>query len=1038
MNPSKIFIARPIATSLMMVALFLSGIIAYGLLPLSALPEVDYPTIRISTLYPGASPEVMTARVTAPLERQLGQIAGLTQMTSSSSGGVSVITLQFALEVKLDVAEQEVQAAINTAANLLPDDLPNPPIYSKVNPSDAPILTLSLRSKSLSLPELNDFVETRLAQRISQLSGVGLVTIGGKQRPAVRIQVNPRLLATHGLNSEDVRTAIMAANTNQAKGNFDGDRLSYAIDSNDQLRTSEEFKELIITYINNAPLKLKDVATVIDAAENIKQSAWMNEDPAIILYIQKQPGANVVKVADRVKELLQKNSQTIPSTITLDILTDRTLTIRASVEEAQFELLLAILLVIAVNYFFLRTLTFTLIPSIVIPLSLIGTVGAMYLMGFSLNNLTIMSLIIATGFVVDDAIVMIENISRYIEDGESPLNAALKGSGQIAFTIISLTLSLIAVMIPLLFMGDVVGRLFREFALTLSICVLISGFISITLTPMMCAHLLPAHSKNSSPSEGDPRRDSLFQKILNFYALSLRWVFEHQKLTLAVFFITILMTGALYYFMPKGFFPEQDTGVILGISEARDTISFKAMKTKQKKLTRLILEDPDIANVASFVGVDSSNPTLNSGQVQITLKPFEKRTRSAAEIMSALEKKVAHLEDISLYLQPLQDIALDDRVSRTRYQLSVSATDEEAVSHWSSLLMDRLKDRPEIQDVATNLQSRGRQTLVTIDRDQAARFNITAEMINDTLYNAFGQRQVSTIFTQLNQYYVILEALPEFQNTSKSLNDLYIKSDGQRPVPLSLLLKVQEANGPLVISRQGQFPMATLSFNLASGVSLSDALEAIAEVNQELAPPLSVEISAEGTAKVFQSALSNQIWLILAALVVVYIVLGILYESYIHPLTILSTLPSAGFGALLALILTRHDFSVVCLIGVILLIGIVKKNGILIVDFAIEQERRHHKNAKDAIFEASLLRFRPILMTTFAALFGAIPLAFGWGVGAEIRRPLGITLMGGLVISQVLTLYTTPIVYLFFDRLAKRLKIFLKTSSRKRPKRSSS
>ncbi|MBX9696676.1 MAG: efflux RND transporter permease subunit [Alphaproteobacteria bacterium] len=1032
MNPSKLFIERPIATSLIMVALFLSGIIAYGLLPLSALPEVDYPTIRISTLYPGASPEVMTARVTAPLERRLGQIAGLNQMTSSSSGGVSVITLQFALEVKLDVAEQEVQAAINTASNLLPNDLPNPPIYSKVNPSDAPILTLSLRSKSLSLPELNDFVETRLTQRISQLSGVGLVTIGGKQRPAVRIQVNPRLLATYGLNSEDVRTAIMAANTNQAKGSFDGDRLSYAIDSNDQLRTSKEFKELIIAFVNNSPLKLKDVATVIDAAENTKQSAWMNTDPAVILYIQKQPGANVVKVAERVKDLLQKSRQTIPSDITLDIITDRTLTIRACVEEAQFELLLAMLLVIAVNYFFLRTMTFTLIPSIVIPLSLIGTVGAMYLMGFSLNNLTIMSLIIATGFVVDDAIVMIENISRYIENGETPLNAALKGSGQIAFTIISLTLSLIAVMIPLLFMGDVVGRLFREFALTLSVCILISGFISLTLTPMMCAHILLESPKGSN----EPSHEgSLFQKVLNFYALSLRWVLGHQKLTLTVFITTVLMTGTLYYFMPKGFFPEQDTGVILGISEARDTISFKAMMDKQKKIIRLILEDPDIENVASFIGVDSANPTLNSGQIQINLKPFKERTRRAAAIIDALEKKVAHLEDISLYLQPLQDIALDDRISRTRYQVSVSATDETAVEHWSSVLIGRLKNLPEIQDVATNLQSRGRQTLLTLDRDQAARFNITAEMINDTLYNAFGQRQVSTIFTQLNQYYVILEALPEFQTTSEHLKDLYIQSHGKHPVPLSLLLKIQEANGPLVISRQGQFPMATLSFNLAPRVSLSDALKAIAQVSQEIEAPSSVDINMEGTAKVFQSALSNQIWLILAALVVVYIVLGILYESYIHPLTILSTLPSAGFGALLALILTRHDFSVVCLIGVILLIGIVKKNGILIVDFAIEQERRHHKNAQDAIFEASLLRFRPILMTTFAALFGAAPLAFGWGVGAEIRRPLGITLMGGLVISQVLTLYTTPIIYLFFDRLSKRLKMLFQKRKLKKSER---
>lgn len=1018
MNPSKFFIQRPIATSLLMIALLLSGLMAYQLIPLSALPEVDYPTIRISTLYPGGSPDVVTARITAPLERQLGQIAGLNQMTSSSSGGVSVITLQFDLAIKIDSAEQEVQAAINAASNFLPTDLPNPPIYSKVNPADAPIITLALHSSALSPYQINEFAETRLAQRISQLSGVGLVTIGGQQRSSVRIQVNPQLIGSYGLNFDDIRTIVESANTNQAKGTFDGDRLSYTIESNDQLSTSEEFANLIIAYKNGNPLRLKDVGQVINDAENTKQAAWMNDKKAIILYVQKQPGSNIIQVAERVKGLLKKIEPTIPKNLEINIISDRTTTIRSSVEEAQFELLLAILLVVAVNYFFLRKVSFTIIPSVVIPLSLIGTLGAMYLMGFSLNNLTIMALVIATGFVVDDAIVMIENISRFIEMGYSAFDAALKGSSQIAFTIISLTISLIAVMIPLLFMGEVIGRLFKEFALTLSVCILISGVISLTLTPMMCAHFLSG--SNTKKQSNEHKSSSYFEKLLALYARSLQWVLAHQRLTLSVFFGTLVLTVMLFVYIPKGFFPEQDTGIILGITEASDSISFDAMQKKQRKIIDVLLEDPDILNVASFVGVDTNNPTLNSGQVQIALKPLDQRSRRALDIINDIENKIRLFDDITLYLQPLQDISLDDRVSRTQYQLSVSATDKDLVEYWSNHLLEGLRKHDELEDLATNLQSKGLSAFITIDRDKASRFGITAQMIDNALYNAFGQRQISTIFTQLNQYYVILEAQPYFQTTVERLDDIYLIGLNQSKIPLHSLVKIEQRNAPLVISRQGQFPSATLSFNLAPNVSLSDAAAIIERVKLESEIPPTVDVSFEGTAKVFQNSLNHQTWLILAALVVVYIVLGMLYESYIHPLTILSTLPSAGFGALLVLVLTNHEFSIVCLIGVILLIGIVKKNGILIVDFAIDQERSAKKSPLEAIYEASILRFRPILMTTFAALFGALPLAFGTGVGAEIRRPLGITLMAGLLISQFLTLYTTPVIYLLFDRLHRR------------------
>lgn len=1023
MNPSKLFILRPVATSLIMIALLLSGLIAYRVLPLSALPEVDYPTIRISTVYPGASPDVVTSRITAPLERQLGQIAGLNQMTSSSSNGVSVITLQFSLDVRLDVAEQEVQAAMNTANNFLPDDLPNPPVYNKVNPADAPIMTLGLRSNSLSLPQINDFAETLLSQRISQLTGVGLVTIGGKKRPAVRVQVNPKILASYGLNLDDIRTVITASNTNQAKGSFDGERLAFVIESNDQLLSRSDFENLIIRYHNDAPVRLKNVASVIDEAENTKQSAWMNDQQAIILYIQKQPGSNIIKVAERVKDLLKKIEPSLPPSLKVDIISDRTHNIRASVEEAQFELILAIILVNIVNYIFLKNITFTLIPSIVIPLSLIGTVGMMYLMGFSLNNLTIMALIIATGFVVDDAIVMIENISRYIEMGYAPLDAALKGSAQIAFTIVSLTLSLVAVMIPLLFMSDVIGRLFQEFALTLSLCILLSGVISLTLTPMMCAHLLASHSTSTPASDHPSLKDksSVFGRILETYAKTLRWVLNHQSFTLCVFLGTIGLTILLFLAIPKGFFPSQDTGVILGITEASDSISFEAMQKKQQKVIDQILKDQDVVNVASFIGIDSANPTLNSGQLQIILKPLNERSRRASTIIRDLNTALETFEGMSLYLQPLQDISIDDRVSRTQYQMSLSATDIKMVDTWSTLFMERLEQRPELQDVATNLQSKGLETLLSIDRDKASRYGITTQMIDNALYSCFGQRQISTIFTQLNQYYVILEASPQFQTSYERLSDLYIITKDQQRIPLSSLVKVQQQMGPLVISRQGQFPMATISFNLAPHSALSDAVHAIEAVKEELDVPSTIDINFEGTARVFQNSLTNQVWLILAALVVVYIVLGILYESFIHPLTILSTLPSAGLGAFAALFMTNQDFSVFCLIGIILLIGIVKKNGILIVDFAIDHERSHHSRPETAIYEASLLRFRPIIMTTLAALFGALPLAFGTGVGAEIRRPLGITLIGGLIISQLLTLYTTPVIYLLFSRLSSKV-----------------
>jgi multidrug efflux pump len=1022
MSPSRPFILRPVATSLLMVGVLLAGFVAYKQLPVSALPEVDYPTIQVLTFYPGASPDVMASSVTAPLERQFGQLPGLKQMTSMSSFGSSVIVLQFALNLNIDIAEQQVQAAINASGTYLPRDLPNPPIYSKSNPADAPVLTLALMSNAMPLSKVEDFADTTLAQKISQVPGVGLVTIGGGQRPAVRIQANPTALAAYGMSLEDLRTSLGQANVNQAKGNIENSRQSFIIGANDQLLSSAQYAPLIVAYRNGDPVRLSDVATVIDGSENVRQAAWMNETPAVVVNIQRQPGANIISVVDSINRLLPQLKASLPQAVDMRVVTDRTTTIRASVEDVQFELMLSVALVVLVVFLFLRSFSATVIPSVAVPLSLIGTFGVMYMLGYSLNNLSLMALTISTGFVVDDAIVMIENIARYIEMGDSPIQAALKGSEQIGFTIVSLTVSLIAVLIPLLFMGDIVGRLFREFAITLAVTILVSAVVSLTLTPMMSALLLK-HKPMTEQSWFYRVSERFFDAIIAAYGRTLKVVLRFRKITLLVTFATLAATIFLYVVVPKGFFPVQDTGVIMGISEARESVSFQHMAQRQQALARVILADPAVESLTSFIGIDGVNTTLNSGRIQINLKPIEDRAERAPDIIRRLQPKLAAVEGITLYMQPVQDLTVESRVSRTQYQYTLESANANELSVWTPRLIEALEKQPELRDIASDLQTGGLQTELVIDRDSAARFGITPQEIDDTLYDAFGQRQVSTIFTQLNQYHVVLEVNPEFQNNPQDLTQIYVKSADNKSVPLSQISRFEQGNTPLVVSHQGQFPVATLSFNLAPGVSLGEAVNVIHAAEQQIGFPESIQASFQGTAQAFQNSLANEPVLILAALVTVYIVLGVLYESYIHPITILSTLPSAGVGAILALLITHNDFTVIALIGVILLIGIVKKNAIMMIDFALEAEREEGKSPEDSIYQACLLRFRPIMMTTMAALLGGIPLALGRGTGSELRHPLGITIVGGLIVSQMLTLYTTPVVYLFFDGLARRLRV---------------
>jgi multidrug efflux pump len=1087
-SPSRPFIMRPVATALLMAAILLVGIVAFTQLPVSALPEVDYPTIQVVTFYPGASPIVMATTVTAPLERQFGQLQGLSQMTSTSSGGTSVIVLQFNLSLNIDVAEEEVQSAINASQSYLPSNLPAPPVYSKTNPADAPVLTLAITSDSVPLSQVEDLVDTRLAPKLSQLNGVGLVSISGGQKPAVRIRANPVALSSYGINLEDLRTALVQASVNAAKGNFDGPRQDYQIDANDQLVSSADYRDVVVAYRNGAPVMLTDVAEVVDGVENNKQAAWMNQTPAVILNVQRQPGANTISVVKSIKKLLPQLEANLPASVQVTTLTDLTTAIQASVSDVEFELMLTIALVVMVIFLFLRSLYATIIPSVAVPLSLVGTFAAMYALGYSLDNLSLMALTISTGFVVDDAIVMIENISRFIEEGESPMEAALKGAEQIGFTIVSLTVSLIAVLIPLLFMGDVVGRLFREFAVTLAVTIVISAVVSLTLTPMMSARIL-RHQPADQQGRFYRASEHMFERMIAFYGRTLKFVLRYQTITLFVALGTLILTVFLYIVIPKGFFPVQDTGVIQGISQAPETISFKAMSEKQQELAKVILQDPAVQSLSSFIGADGTNTTLNSGRMSINLKPLEDRNLNASDVIRRLQSNLKNVDGIALYMQPVQNITVDDRVSRTQYQYTLEDPDANELNDWTNRFVSKLKTLPQLEDVATDQQTGGLAVSLIIDRVTASRLGIAPSTIDNTLYDALGQRQINTMYTQLNQYHVILEALPQFQHDPNVLQHLYIEANASsgasgpgasssfassgsssagsnatttsvlytpssgvlvpianalspsnsstgstsnssantvsstamsNAVPLSAFTHVQRATEALSINHQGQFPSVTVSFNLAPNAALGSAITAIDKVQADMHMPPSLQADFQGTAASFKNSLSNEALLILAALVTVYIVLGVLYESFVHPVTILSTLPSAGVGALLALMLFRQDLSVVAIIGIILLIGIVKKNGIMMVDFALEGERQHGKNATDAIYEASLLRFRPIMMTTMAALLGGLPLAFGTGIGSEIRRPLGIAMVGGLLLSQALTLYTTPVIYIFFDNLGKR------------------